>query len=40
MDEGEKIKLTPVEDISITKKIDLQIRLYSTKKKSSHKTQI
>lgn len=38
MNEGEKIKLTPVDDINITKKIDRQIRLYSTKKKSSHKT--
>lgn len=40
MNEGEKIKLTPVEDINVTKKIDNQIRLYSTKKKSCHKTQI
>lgn len=40
MNEGEKIKLTTVDDINITKKIDRQIRLYSTKKKSSHKTQI
>jgi len=40
MNEGEKIKLTPVDDINITKTIDRQIRLYSTKKKSSHKTQI
>ncbi|KAL4111811.1 hypothetical protein QTP88_015696 [Uroleucon formosanum] len=40
MNEGEKIKLMPVEDIDVTKKIDNQIRLYSTKKKRCHKTQI
>ncbi|KAL4154161.1 hypothetical protein QTP88_001994 [Uroleucon formosanum] len=40
MNDGKKIKLTPVQNINVTKKIDSHIWLYSIKKKSSHTTQI
>lgn len=40
MNEGEQIHLKPVDDVNVQKKIDPQIRLYSTRKKNCQKTQI